>query len=172
MTVRRQLSPFKSHEALIAAVAGTPESTREVCAVHGWSPHVPPGAPLPPPSKCPLCIREAAYKPKGPDVPIFPGTEWVTENPRYEAAWEKWQEDHPEAQRGPQPGSFEEAQALVGIQRAREDRESGIDRDGHVVVYRSLDGTRVQYGRPRRRRRLVGTARAEFLASLGDDFWG
>lgn len=168
---RRWLAPFKSHDALIWASSAAPDSPREVCAVHGWAPHVPPGTPLPPPSQCPLCIEEAAHKPKGPDVYLIgPGNGVpVAKDSRLDALWKEWQKTHPDNPGGPRPGSFEEQAALQRIDVLREDREDGIDRGGRLVYQSPTDPSRVHYAR--RRRRPGGSVRLKHVADVSDNYW-
>jgi hypothetical protein len=142
------------------------EEARVACAVHNWAPKLRPGAPIPPSSMCPLCQEEAAIRrPGGPDVYLIgPGNGIPVADP-YAERWERWQQEHPADPSSPQPGSWEEREALEQITEARWDREAGIERVERV--YLSQDGTRSHHAKRRRPKPAVTRA----MAAEAADFW-
>jgi hypothetical protein len=174
--VKRQQALVEEYEAVElpalaadAAASSAPESPRVICAVHGWAPVLRPGAPLPPAQLCPEC-QQAAPRAAGQFVPIIGSALHtgvpVAEDPRLDAAYKKWQEEHPDDV-GVVSGSFEEREVLDRITEARYEFMSGIDRGGRVV-YTSTDGLRYHVARPRKPKKVARPVMAE---AVSDGFW-
>jgi hypothetical protein len=179
---KRQQSLVEEYEiesiviAADVAASSTPESPRVVCAVHGWAPVLRPGAPLPPAQLCPEC-QQAAPRAAGQFVPILSSALHtgvpVAEDPRLDELYRKWQEEHPERiGTGPQPGGYEEREALDRITEARWEREAGIDRGGQVVYRSPYDPSRVHYAPPRKPKKVARPVMTEAaIEAVSDGFW-